>query len=65
MSTERDIDQLEAALRDYVRQLVAFDQGHRVTESLEAARQNFRAKVRAAFGSEEGAANPTPTETGP
>jgi hypothetical protein len=65
MSTERDMDQFEGALRDYVRQLVAFDQGHRVTESLEAARQNFRAKLRAAFGLEEGAANPTPTETGP
>jgi hypothetical protein len=42
MMTERDVDQFEGALRDYVRGLVAFDQGHRVTESLEAARQNFR-----------------------
>jgi len=48
--TERDIDQLEAALRDYVRGLVAFDQGHRVTDALEAARQNFRAAVRAVLG---------------
>jgi hypothetical protein len=50
MSTERDMDQFEAALRNYVRGLVAFDQGHRVTESLEASRQSFRNALRAAFG---------------
>jgi hypothetical protein len=49
MSTERDVDQFEAALRDYVRGLVAFDQGHRVTESLEASRQAFRNALRAVF----------------
>jgi hypothetical protein len=42
-----------------------FTSFRRVSESLEAARQNFRAKLRAAFGAEEGAANPSPTETGP
>jgi hypothetical protein len=47
------MDQFEAALRDYVRGLVAFDQGHRVSESLEAARQNFRAALRAALGSKK------------
>ena len=57
MMTERDADQFEAALRDYVRGLVAFDQGHRVAESLEAARQNFRAALRAVL--EGRAANPT------
>jgi hypothetical protein len=50
MTTERDIDQFEGAIRDYVRQLVAFDQGHRVTESLEAARQSFRNALRAVLG---------------
>jgi hypothetical protein len=50
MITERDVDQFEAALRDFVRQLVAFDQGHRVTESLEVARQNFRASLKRALG---------------
>jgi hypothetical protein len=49
MITERDVDQLEGALRDYVRGLVAFDQGHRVAESLEAARQNFRNALRNAL----------------
>ena len=50
MITERDVDQLEGALRDYVRGLVAFDQGHRVAESLEAARQNFRNALRNVLG---------------
>jgi hypothetical protein len=50
MITERDLDQLEAALRDFVRGLVAFDQGHRVTESLEAARQSFRDALRNVLG---------------
>ena len=50
MSTERDVDQFEAALRDYVRGLVAFDQGHRVTESLEASRQSFRTALRTVLG---------------
>jgi hypothetical protein len=50
MIRERDVDQLEAALRDFVRQIVAFDQGHRVAESLEAARQNFRNALRNALG---------------
>jgi hypothetical protein len=49
MITERDMDQFEVALRDYVRGLVAFDQGHRVSESLEAARQNFRNALRNAL----------------
>ena len=49
MITERDVNQLEGALRDYVRGLVAFDQGHRVAESLEAARQNFRNALRNAL----------------
>jgi hypothetical protein len=49
MTTERDMDQFEAALRDYVRGLVAFDQGHRVTENLEAARQNFRNALKNAW----------------
>jgi hypothetical protein len=49
MSTERDMDQFEAALRDYLRGLVSFDQGHRVTESLEASRQAFRNALRAVF----------------
>ena len=53
MITERDMDQFEAALRDYVRGLVAFDQGHRVTESLEEARQNFRAALRNVLGSKK------------
>jgi hypothetical protein len=48
--TERDMAQLEAALADFVRQLVAFDQGHRVAESLEVARQNFRNALRNALG---------------
>jgi len=48
--TERDMDQFETALASYVRGLVAFDQGHRVTESLEAARQNFRAAFKRALG---------------
>jgi hypothetical protein len=50
MITERDVDQLETALRDYVRGLVAFDQGHRVTENLEAARQSFRAALTNVLG---------------
>jgi hypothetical protein len=50
MTTERDVDQFEAALRDYVRGLVSFDQGHRVTESLEAARQSFRNALRNVLG---------------
>jgi hypothetical protein len=62
--TEADIDKLETAVASYVRGLVAFDQGHRVTESLEAARQNFRAALRAAFGLKE-RAKPNPTETTP
>jgi hypothetical protein len=53
MITERDVDQFETALRDYVRGLVAFDQGHRVTESLEAARQNFRDALRKVLGSKK------------
>ena len=48
--TERDADQFEAALASYVRQLVAFDQGHRVTESLEASRQIFRTALRNVLG---------------
>jgi hypothetical protein len=44
------MDQFEGALRDYMRQLVALDQGHRVTENLEAARQNFRTALRAVLG---------------
>jgi hypothetical protein len=48
--TERDMDQLETALASYVRGLVAFDQGHRVTESLEASRQAFRNALRAVLG---------------
>jgi hypothetical protein len=50
MMTERDMDQIEAALSGFVRQLVAFDQGHRVTESLEASRQAFRTALRAVLG---------------
>jgi hypothetical protein len=50
MSTERDMAQLEATLADFVRQLVAFDQGHRVTDSLEASRQAFRNALRAVLG---------------
>jgi hypothetical protein len=50
MITERDLDQFEGAVRDYVRGLVAFDQGHRVAESLEAARQNFRAALKNVLG---------------
>jgi hypothetical protein len=50
MSTERDMDQFEAALSAYVRGLIAFDQGHRVTESLEASRQAFRNALRAVLG---------------
>jgi hypothetical protein len=50
MSTERDMDQFDAALRDYVRGLVAFDQGHRVTDSLEASRQAFRTALRNVLG---------------
>jgi hypothetical protein len=42
--------QLEAALADFVRQLVAFDQGHRVTENLEASRQSFRTALRTVLG---------------
>jgi hypothetical protein len=53
MITERDADQFESALRDFVRQLVALDQGHRVTESLEVARQNFRNALRAVLGSKK------------
>jgi hypothetical protein len=53
MMTERDADQFESALASYVRQLVAFDQGHRVTQSLEAARQNFRNALRAVLGSKK------------
>ena len=47
--TERDMNEFEAALASYVRGLVAFDQGHRVTENLEAARQNFRNALRNAL----------------
>jgi hypothetical protein len=50
MITERDVDQLEGAFRDYVRALTAHDQGHRVAESLEAARQNFRNALRNVLG---------------
>jgi hypothetical protein len=48
--TERDMNEFEAALASYVRGLVAFDQGHRVTENLEASRQAFRAALRNVLG---------------
>jgi hypothetical protein len=48
--TERGLDELESGLRSFVRQLVLFDQGHRVTETLEAARQDFRAVLKRVLG---------------
>jgi hypothetical protein len=44
------MDQFESALASYVRGLVAFDQGHRVTDSLEASRQAFRTALRNVLG---------------
>jgi hypothetical protein len=54
MIDRRNVDALEGAIRDYVRALIAADQGHiAVGETVAATQQGLRDALRAAFGIKE------------